>query len=884
MSIKQNAADLAHKYPLAARVVGESFYVDDGLTGADSTEEAVELQTQLQDLFSQGGFLLRKWNSNDPIVLQHIAPELKESQVLHTITEAETYTKTLGIEWNSNSDHFRLTIADLPPLTSITKRLLVSDIAKTFDVLGWFSPAIIKVRILLQRLWELKVDWDDPVPDIIKESWMQWRAELPCLSDKHMSRCYFPKGVTIVSTQLHGFCDASEDAYAGVIYLRSTDSDGKVHVSLVIAKTKVAPIKRLTIPRLELCGANLLAQLLNHAKEVFRLSLRDIYAWTDSTIVLNWLSGSPRRFKTFVGNRVSSIIDHIPPDRWNHVSGVENPADCASRGLFPSELLEYELWWRGPPWLQSVPADWPVSLNLPPSEPSDEEKDVCLLTTVQPKSPIIPLNRYSNFTRLKRVTAWMFRFINCCRTRNQANMTPCLSVQELTEAENYWISISQEEHFKEEICCIASHSELPSKSCLSSLHPFLDSSGILRVSGREQNSKLSYASLHPAILHGKHPVTRLIISAEHLRLLHAGPMLVTSSLCRRLHIIGCRRTVRSITRACTVCRRNSAKPQPQMLGKLPIERTTPGSVFETVGVDYAGPFYIKYGSIRKPTIVKAYACVFVSLSVKAVHLELVSDLTSEAFIACLRRFVARRGKPSLILSDHGTNFVGADRELKEFVEFLKHQKTQGVISDFCSTQHIQWKFIPEHAPHFGGLWEAAVKSMKTHLKRIVASVKLTFEEFTTVLTQMEACLNSRPLVSLSCDNDGIDVLTPGHFLIGRPLESLPDPAFSYRSVSLLRRWHLCQNLVRHFWQRWSSDYLSNLRKYTKWHHPSRNASVGDVVILQEDGLVPAKWPLAKIVEVHPGKDGLVRVVTVKTQSGTYKRPIHKLALLLPAEN
>ena len=666
-----------------------------------------------------------------------------------------------------------------------------------------------------------------------------------------------------------------------------TDSDGNVHVSLVTAKTKVAPIKRLTIPRLELCGAHLLAQLLNHIKGVFHLSFRDIYAWTDSTIVLHWLSGSPRRFKTFVGNRVASIVEHIPPDRWNHVNGTENPADCASRGLFPSELLEHELWWKAPPWLKLLPSEWPKQSNLPPSEPSDEERDICLLTTAQPKSPIIPLDHYSNFTRLKRVTAWIFRFINNCRTikRNSTiQNSPCLSTQELVEAENYWISISQADHFQEEIYSLTSNSVLPSKGCLLSLHPFLDSSGVLRVGGRQQESELSYSSLHPVILHGKHPITKLIICTEHLRLLHAGPTLLTSSLCRRFHIIGCRKTVRSITRACTICRRNSAKPHPQMLGQLPIERTTPDSIFERVGVDYAGPFYVKYGFVRKPTIVKAYACVFVSLIVKAVHLELVSDLTSEAFIACLRRFVARRGKPSLIWSDHGTNFVGADRELKEFLEFLQHQKTQGTISEFCSTQGIQWKFIPEHAPHFGGLWEAAVKSMKTHLKRVVANVKLTFEELTTVLTQVEACLNSRPLVPLPCDDDGVDILTPGHFLIGRPLESLPDPAFSYRSVSLLRRWHLCQNLVRHFWQRWSSDYLSSLRKFTKWHHPSRNASIGDIIILQEDTIVPAKWPLAKVTEVHTGKDGLVRVVTVKTQNGTYKRPVHKIALLLPNEN
>ena len=269
---------------------------------------------------------------------------------------------------------------------------------------------------------------------------------------------------------------------------------------------------------------------------------------------------------------------------------------------------------------------------------------------------------------------------------------------------------------------------------------------------------------------------------------------------------------------------------------------------------------------------------------KAVHLELVSDLTSEAFIACLRRFVARRGKPSLIWSDHGTNFVGANRELKEFFEFLGQQMTQGIISEFCSTQNIEWRFIPEHAPHFGGLWEAAVKSMKNHLKRVVATVKLTFEEFATILAQIEACLNSRPLVALSCDDDGVDALTPDHFLIGRPLESLPDPAFSYRPVSLLRRWHLCQNLVRHFWRRWSSEYLSSLRKFTKWHRPSRNASIGDIVILQEDSLVPGKWPLARVTQVHKGKDGLVRVVTIKTHTGIYKRPVHKIALLLPNEN
>ena len=204
------------------------------------------------------------------------------------------------------------------------------------------------------------------------------------------------------------------------------------------------------------------------------------------------------------------------------------------------------------------------------------------------------------------------------------------------------------------------------------------------------------------------------------------------------HVIGFRNIVRSVTHSCVICRRTSVKPRPQMMGQLPIERLTPGPVFDNVGVDYAGPVYINYGFVRKPTIVKAYICVFVSLSVKAVHLELVSDLTTGALIASLRRFIARCGKPSTIWSDHGTNFAGAAREIKEFIEFLEKQKTQDSISEFCSAQNIVWKFIPERAPHFGGLWEAAVKSLKTHLRRVTANTKFTFEEFTTVLTQVEA--------------------------------------------------------------------------------------------------------------------------------------------------
>ena len=873
MCVKQNAMNLAKEFPLAAT---ESFYVDDGLTGADNVETAIKLQKELHQLFSRGGFLLHKWNSNDPAVLQHIKPELRDVRDTHSIAEVKGSTKTLGLQWETDADQFHVTISQIQPVKNITKRNLISDIARIFDVLGWFSPAVIKVKILFQRLWERKIDWDDPVPLSIQNTWEKWRCELPQLVEKTFPRCYYPKEVTIVSKQLHGFSDAFEEAYAAVVYLRMIDMEGNVHTSLVTSKTKVSPIKKLTIPRLELCGALLLSRLLNHVRGVFEMSVSHVHAWTDSTIVL-------RRFKTFVGNRVAAIVDVIPPGCWRHIAGSENPADCASRGLYPSELINHPLWWNGPTWLKNVPSEWPEQPKLLFECSTPESAiEVCHVTTTLQVKPVLIIapDHYSIFERLRRIVAWSMRFIANCRCKRERHFTNYLTTSELYQAEAHIFSAIQAEQFSSVINLLKTNQPVPRGNCLLPLSPFVDSSGLIRVGGRQRLGHLSSSKKHPIILHGNHPIVKLIIISEHKRLLHAGPTLVISSLGQKFHIIRIRTIARSIIRQCITCRRLSAKPTPPILGQLPLERLTPGTVFERTGVDYAGPIYIKYGHVRKPVIVKSYVSVFVSLSVKAIHLELVTDLTSDAFISCLRRFIARRGYPSLMWSDHGTNFVGANREIKELIQHLNDQKTRKDISEFCTFNNIEWKFIPEHSPHFGGIWEAAVKSFKRHLRRIVGEVTLTFEEMYTVLTQIEACLNSRPLVSINNDSDGIEVLTPGHFLIGRPLMTLPDMAVSPQPLSLIRRWHLCQTVVKHFWKRWSLEYLITLQKSYKWTRPSRNISVGDVVILFEDGMVPTRWPLARIVKTHPGRDGVVRVVDVKTSKGLYRRPVHKIAVLL----
>lgn len=888
--LKQLACDDKDKFPLAAPVVEDDFYMDDLLSGVDDTVSGISLRQDLSGMLAGGGFELRKWSSSDPAVLEGVPMCDREIQETLDMDYDSAVTKTLGIYWSPATDVFLYKV-NFPDATDtiVTKRQLLSDSARVFDPLGLLTPTTMIAKFLFQKLWLRGLNWDDTLPTDVLQTWLKWKHEMTVIDNLKYSRCIVPKHAKVDQYELHGFGDASEKGYSAAVYLRTLTKSGDIVVKLVCAKTKVAPIKQVSLPRLELCAALLVARLMVKVRSALKLPGVSLHGWSDSTVTLDWIRGSPNKWKTFVANRVSEIQALVSPSQWRYCPTGDNPSDCASRGIMPSQLVQHELWWQGPVWLSHDSRNWPTPHHVVRDNSQldceKRKKEGTLSHVAERKVEPAQLFPYSSLSKLVRITAWCLRWLQV-RSSCKERQTGFLTCSELDRGLIVWIKQVQHECFSEDIARLSKKAALSSSSRLKTLCPFLDADGVLRVGGRLQSSNLPFSKKHPILLPAKHKLTDLIVECEHLRNLHAGPSLLLASLRQRYWILGARNTVRTVTHKCVECCRNRAESIQQIMGSLPKERLTPAKTFSVTGVDYAGPIMLKIGPPRgrSARTSKAWIALFVCFVVKAVHLELVSDLTTDAFIAALRRFIARRGKPGTMFSDNGTNFVGANRELRKLKSLYDSRGHKEAVARFLAEDNITWQFSPPRGSHFGGLWEAGVKSVKYHLHRVIGSACLTFEEMSTVLCQIEACLNSRPLCSLSTDPSDFSALTPGHFLVTHELNALPEPDVTDVPVNRLTRWQHLQLIHQHFWKRWSDDYLVSLQKRTRWQTPKRNVQIGDLVCIKDENLPPMKWLLGRVVELHPGKDKFVRVVTVKTAGGLLKRPVAKLTLIIPQDD
>ena len=884
--LQQTATDHCKPNSLVHYHVHNSFYVDDLLAGADDEKSALRLQQDLRKVLAKGGFQLRKWRSSSSAVLSKIPAELLETVPAKEMVDAHSsaYPKALGIAWDSRKDELAVQV-QLPDQFTSTKRGVASDTAKSFDVLGWLSPFMLHMKVLFQQMWKENIGWDDPLSETLTEQHLWWRNELPLLKSFTIPRCYYPGGKP-QHTEMHGFSDASEAAYSAVVYVRASYTDGSFSSMLVVAKTKVSPLKRVSITRLELCGAVLLTELLEAAGSALHISKENRYGWCDNTTAICWLKGCPSRWKTYVANRVSLASDHLAPEHWSYVPTLHNPADCATRGLSAQELMNHSLWWHGPSWLLQNPVRAPSST---PAEVDDqavkaEEKEIVVCTVSKAAGGWE--SQFNDYNKLLRVSALAFMF---CRvllsTRNhQTRLTPSsLTVSHLAEAETRLYLLSQQRTFSDELQRLTSAEPVKQSSRLKSLNPFVNSQGLLCVGGRLSHSVcVSSLQAQPPILCASDHLTVLIFQRYHESEGHCGPTALLAKLSTILYVMSARRLARSICASCVTCRRRTPKPLVQQMGDLPTHRVNPALCFINTGLDYAGPIQLKRGNPRRPTITKGYLAVFICLATKAIHIEVVSDQSTSTLIAALKRFCSIRGLPKNIYSDNGSNFVGARHELHDLYLFLQLPSTNDALRSSLMSDRIAWHTIPQRAPHFGGIWEAAVKSSKHLLRRVVGGVRLYYEELVTITHQISACLNSRPYLALDCQEPGGELpLTPGHFLIGRPLRAYPEEP-EQADLSLTNRWQLCKAIVQEFWDSWAKSYLSSLQKRKKWTKPTPNISIGDLVMMLDESNPSAHpqqkristWRFGRVTAVHPGSDGLVRAASVEIASAIFPSYYH----------
>ena len=559
---------------------------------------------------------LRKWRSNSASFLQTIPSDLHAEDDSTLAIAPAHCAKTLGLHWNTATDTLHISTPVLEDVERPTKWQVASAVAHTFDVQGWFSPVTVSLKILLQKVWQARISWDDIIPDELLPAWSIWKDQLPDLTVHPIHRYVANSSVEVIDRQLHGFTDASMVAYGGVVYLRLLHADTTVSISLITSRTRVAPLSGLTIPRLELCGAQLLARLLESIAVDMVIALDHVYAWCDSSVVLGWLNQSPAKLEVFVANRVGDVCSRDPADQWRYVATDCNPADYASRGLSPHELLQAEMWWSGPPWLSLSPDTWPRRPDINLGRELPELKATVLMIRTEG----FPLwTKYSTHDRLLRVVAWCKRFAHNCR-RKSRDLQPQQTADKLQAARITLLKCSQHESYSDVINLLKAGKELPVNHPLLSVRPLLGNNGLLRVGGRLQHSDLAYHSTHPIILDRRSWFARLLVDQIHVLTKHAGPSTMLSTLAENYFIKGVKKLTKSVSNSCVSCKRAYAKTAHQLMGQLPADHVRPSPPFAVVGLDFAGPFLCKQGNPRKPTLVKAYARLYICFMTKAIHI------------------------------------------------------------------------------------------------------------------------------------------------------------------------------------------------------------------------------------------------------------------------
>ena len=849
-----------------------NFYVDDCLKSVETVEKAVVIVQQLCELLSRGGFRLTKWVSNSREVMSAIpkgewSKNLKSSDLHYQALPVE---RALGVQWDVESDAFTFqTVLKNKP---VTRRGMLSIVSSVFDPLGLANPFVMPAKWLIQDLCRRGVDWDVQLSPEDEQIWASWLNDLDKLKALKLDRCLKSNLSRVTESQLHHFSDASERGYGAVSYLRMIGEDGSIHCAFVMSKSRVAPTRSVTIPRLELCAAVLSVKLDVLIRRELDIDISRSVFWTDSTVVLHYIYSDNKRFQTFVANRVAVIHSSSVPSQWRHIGTNLNPADDVSRGLRAEALMGNTRWFNGPPFLWESEDKWPenhLAISSVPEESLEVKQGPVVYITEVDDCDVFDriFQRRSSWFKLKRDVAYILRMKQLLRDK-ASNLQPQdmprrITVSELDNAELQIIRYVQIFMFPNEVKLLNARQKVPKSSALYRLEPVMGIDKAVRVGGRLPH--------HPVILPHRHAVSDLVIRHFHVSSAHSGREHTLSEVRRHFWIVRARPAVRRVLRECTLCRHRDAKPVEQRMADLPDDRISAGGApFSCVGIDLFGPFAVKRGR----SAVKRYGCIFTCLKIRAVHIEVVHSLDTDSFINALQRFICRRGSVKEIRSDNGSNFTAAEKELRTALNQWNHTR----IDDTLRQKGIQWRFNPPAASHMGGVWERQIRSVRRILSALMKDQLVDDEALSTMFCLVESVINSRPLTTVSDDHNDMEPLTPNHLLTFE--QALPPPGnFTKLDTYSRRRWRQIQYLADVFWRRWTREYLPTLQLRQKWRNPVKNIEVGDVVLIVDDNAPRHVWHLGRVTETCPAPDGLVRSAKVVTRTATLTRPVHKLCLL-----
>ncbi|UYV81575.1 hypothetical protein LAZ67_20001571 [Cordylochernes scorpioides] len=716
--------------------------------------------------------------------------------------------RLLGMTWNQEKDTLACSLENLEIQGPINKRKVLSLASRIFDPVGFTCPVTLVPRLILQETWLLKLSWDEPLPENLSCEFLRWLAKLESLKSIAIPRWLCYREEHRIGTTLHVFLQA---------------------------RSRVAPLKGTTIPRLELLACLVGARLVNNVVRDLKFEDMERFYWTDSMNALHWIKGKDN-WATFVMNRVMEIRSLSETEDWYHVPGCLNPADLPSRGCL-ADSLERSKWWEGPSWLRRPRRDWPHREIYPdPDIVNSEKRKIVLTSTCIEREKDQYYYRFSNYYKILRVTAWMNRFLTNARGTIGQRVKSDLTVNEIKRAELMLVRVIQRESFTG-----------PEDKRLKDFKLCCDSLGLLRVKTKISRRQDLESFRMPLLLPSDHDLVYLLIRWKHETWGHVGLQSLMNLLREDYWILKFRRTVRRVIHQCVKCIRFTAKSGSVESVELPENRVRDASIFEVVGIDLTGPLVLR--NRRKVWIV-----IFTCAVYRAVHLELVTSLSTENFLQAFRRFVARRGRPYVVYSDNGTNFRGASRALGNL--------DNAVVQSESTKQNINWKFIPP---------------------KILGQARFEFEELYTIICDTESLMNSRPLTYMSEDVEDLSPLTLALFLHDLKEIGVPD-LDSIERASLQKRYRFRQRLREDLRKRFRTEYFGFLRQETRRRSKTRPIKVGDLVLIGEDNAKRVNWPLARVVEVYPGRDGPVRVAKLRTSKGVQIGPVQRLYNLeIPAD-